>query len=107
MMSAPRTKHGAALILMAVVLVPVSAIALEQSDTMGRWAESSEHDRLQVLDELRAKNARMRETDRFSTLACMNGAAEIPGHRDLRIGDVASACSEPSRPASRGLQTDI
>ena len=105
MVPAVAARHGLLLVLVASVLMPLSAVALEQDDPMSKWLGSSEHDRTRVLDELRAKGGKLRQ-DSSSVLACMNAAAEIAGHQDLRVGDVAEACSE-SPPSSHDPKTDI
>ena len=105
MIAAIVPRHGVMLLLIAAVLAPVSAVALDQDDAMSKWAESSEQDRSHLLDQLRAQGGKIAQTDRSSELACMNAAAAVPEHRDLRIGDIAAACAEP--PALREPQTDI
>lgn len=92
--------------LATAVLTPLGAAALDRNDVMGKWLDSSEQDRTHILDELRAKSSKLRQADPSKVMDCMNSAAEIAGHRDLLIGDVAEACSEPPSP-SDDPKTDI
>lgn len=94
MMAMPRTT-ALALVLLAVAICPNAAVALGRDDTMGDWLQASEADRSHLLDELLGGE---RPASRAKVAECMKSAAEIAGHCELRIGDVAEACSEPATP---------
>ena len=106
MAHAVATRRGPLLLLVAAMLTPFSAAALERNDSMSTWLESSAQERTHVLDELRAENSKLRQADPGKVMACMNGAAGIAGHQDLRVGEVAEACAEPPSP-SGDPKTDI
>lgn len=81
------------------------ASALDRNDTMSVWLHASDADRSRLLDELLAHDRTVQKANPKAVAACLDAAAKIPGHGELRIGDVADACSEQSSPDGTG-QTD-
>lgn len=106
-MSRADTKIVLALLLVAAVSTSQRAEALERSDTMSEWRQSLNSDRSHLLDELRAKNRTLGQADRTRVMECMDAAASIAGHQELRIGDVAEACSEQTSAPGGSASTRI
>lgn len=94
---------GMAAMLTVAVCTSRMAYALSGTDTMMDWLHASAADRSRVLDDLQSKN-KLTQASRAKLIECLNGAAEIAGHSELHIADVAEACSETSLPKS---STDI
>lgn len=106
MTSCVTMKRGLALWLLAFVCAS-QADALERNDTMSGWLHSSDADRSNLLDKLQATGSKPRQANRARVMDCMNAAAEVAGHGELRIGDVAEACSLPPSSPNGDAQTDI
>lgn len=83
-----------ALLVLTLASLGAPALALEPQDTLRDWKTASGADRDRVLKQLDASGGGA--ASRKDVLSCLDDAAGMAPHADLRIADVFTACAKPS-----------
>jgi hypothetical protein len=83
-----------ALLVLTLASLGAPVLALEPQDTLRDWKMASGTDRDRVLKQLDASMGG--SASRKDVLSCLDGAAGIAPHADLRIADIFKACAKQS-----------
>ena len=78
----------AGLVALALILLPVAALALQPSTPMSGWKKASPADKTDLLDRL----VKSRDATKASVRKCLDETSSAPGHGDLPIEEIAAAC---------------
>jgi hypothetical protein len=81
-----------ALLVLMLASVATPALALEPQDTLREWNAAAGMDRDSLLQRLEASSGGV--ASRKEVLSCLNDAAGMPPHAELRIADVFMACAK-------------
>ena len=71
-----------------------AALALEPTDTMASWRTASAGEKLRIVTAIAKKHDE--ENAAKAIVACVNVAAGVPGHVDLPISQIVTACMSSS-----------
>jgi len=83
-----------ALLVLTLASIGAPALALEPQDTLRDWKTASGADRNLILKQLEASNGG--GASRKDVLSCLDDAAGMAPHADLRIADVFTVCAKQS-----------
>jgi hypothetical protein len=83
-----------AVLVLMLASVATPAMALEPQDTLRDWKTASGADRDRVLKQL--EDSLGGAAPRKDVLSCLNDAAGMTPHADLRVADVFTACAKQS-----------
>ena len=83
----------AGLVTLTILSQPISAFALQASTTMSNWKKASAVDQGELLDRLDLGGAA-----KGAIKKCLDDTASAPGHGDLPIGEIVTACVKMGNP---------